>query len=146
MTALVISNVVLWVVVLALLAVVLALTRQLGVLHERITPVGALMLNKGLTVGEQAPTVDVVDLGGSTLKVGAPRADGKSTLLLFTSRRLVLCGEILAASPVVKSSGKDESATGYAQPFWKATAIRKSIVRLLASTGWAGCLMWFRRR
>ena len=105
MTALIISNAVLWVVVLALLAVVLALTRQLGVLHERITPVGALMLNKGLAVGEQAPTVDVVDLGGSALKVGAPRVDGKSTLLLFVSPTCPVCKSLL---PVVKSSGKDE--------------------------------------
>ena len=62
MTALAISNVVLWIVVLALLAVVFALTRQVGVLHERIAPAGALMINRGLTVGEQAPAVDVVDL------------------------------------------------------------------------------------
>ena len=37
MTALAISNIVLWIVVLALLVVVLALTRQLGVLHERLS-------------------------------------------------------------------------------------------------------------
>ena len=41
--------------VLVLAAVVLALTRQVGVLHERIAPAGALMLNRGLTVGEPAP-------------------------------------------------------------------------------------------
>lgn len=62
MTALAISNVVLWIVVLALLVVVFALTRQIGLLHERIAPAGALMINRGLTVGEQAPVVDVVDL------------------------------------------------------------------------------------
>jgi len=105
MTALVISNIVLWVVVLALLAVVLALTRQLGVLHERITPVGALMLNKGLTVGEQAPAMDVVCLDGTHLKVGVSRPDGKSTLLLFVSPTCPVCKSLL---PVVKSSGKDE--------------------------------------
>ena len=105
MTALLISNIVLWVVVLALLAVVLALTRQLGVLHERITPVGALMLNKGLTVGEQAPEMDVVALDGAHLKVGTPRPDGKSTLLLFVSPTCPVCKSLL---PVVKSSGKDE--------------------------------------
>ena len=105
MTALLISNIVLWVVVLALLAVVLALTRQLGVLHERITPVGALMLNKGLTVGEQAPALDVVALDGTHLKVGAPRPDGKSTLLLFVSPTCPVCKSLL---PVAKSSGKDE--------------------------------------
>ncbi len=105
MTALAISNIVLWIVVLGLLVVVLALTRQLGVLHERITPVGALMLNKGLTVGEQAPTVDVEDLAGTRLRVGAPRTDGKSTLLLFVSPTCPVCKSLL---PIVKSSGKDE--------------------------------------
>jgi len=105
LTALVISNIVLWVVVLALLVVVLALTRQLGVLHERITPVGALMLNKGLAVGERAPTVEVQDLAGGNLSVGSPRSDGKSTLLLFVSPTCPVCKSLL---PIVKSSGKDE--------------------------------------
>jgi len=105
MTALAISNIVLWVVVLALLVVVLALTRQLGVLHERITPVGALMLNKGLAVGERAPTVEVQDLAGVNLSVGSPRSDGKSTLLLFVSPTCPVCKSLL---PIVKSSGKDE--------------------------------------
>ena len=57
MSALAISNVVLWVVVASLLVVVLALMRQLGVLHERIAPVGALMLNRGLAVGDKAPEI-----------------------------------------------------------------------------------------
>ena len=38
MTALAISNIVLWLVVIGLVLVLLALTRQLGVLHERIAP------------------------------------------------------------------------------------------------------------
>jgi methylamine dehydrogenase accessory protein MauD len=105
MTALAISNVVLWIVVLGLLAVVLALTRQLGVLHERIAPVGALMLNKGLAVGEKAPAMDLVDLDGAARNVGAPRSDGRSTLLLFVSPTCPVCKSLL---PVVKSSGKDE--------------------------------------
>jgi len=105
MTALFISNIVLWIVVLALLVVVLALTRQLGVLHERISPVGALMLNKGLAVGERVPTVEVEDLEGERLSVGAPRNDGKSTLLLFVSPTCPVCKSLL---PIIKSSGKDE--------------------------------------
>jgi methylamine dehydrogenase accessory protein MauD len=105
MTPLAISVVVLWIVVLCLLAVVLALTRQLGVLHERIAPVGALMLNRGLAVGEPAPAIDVVDLHGANLRLGAPRADGKSTLLLFVSPTCPVCKSLL---PMVKSSGRDE--------------------------------------
>ncbi len=105
MTPLAISVFVLWIVVLCLLAVVLALTRQLGVLHERIAPVGALMLNRGLAVGEPAPAIDVVDLHGANLRLGAPRTDGKSTLLLFVSPTCPVCKSLL---PIVKSSGRDE--------------------------------------
>ena len=105
MTPLTISVIVLWIVVLCLLAVVLALTRQLGVLHERIAPVGALMLNRGLAVGEPAPAIDVVDLHGAKLRLGAPRTDGKSTLLLFVSPTCPVCKSLL---PIVKSSGRDE--------------------------------------
>jgi len=105
MTPLTISVIVLWIVVLALLAGVFALTRQLGVLHERIAPVGALMLNRGLAVGEPAPAIDVVDLHGANLRLGAPRTDGKSTLLLFVSPTCPVCKSLL---PIVKSSGRDE--------------------------------------
>jgi len=105
MTPLGISVIVLWIVVLCLLAVVLALTRQLGVLHERIAPVGALMLNRGLAVGEPAPAIDVVDLHGANLRLGAPRTDGKSTLLLFVSPTCPVCKSLL---PIIKSSGRDE--------------------------------------
>ena len=70
MTALAVSNVVLWAFVLALLLIVLALIRQLGVLHERIAPAGALMLNRGLQIGERVPMVDVSDLAGQPLRLG----------------------------------------------------------------------------
>jgi methylamine dehydrogenase accessory protein MauD len=104
-TALAISNIVLWIVVVALLIVVLALVRQVGVLHERIAPAGALMLNRGLSVGERAPAVDVVDLQGRNVRVGTPRADGRSTLLLFVSPSCPVCKSLL---PIVKSSRKEE--------------------------------------
>ena len=107
MSALAISNVVLWIVVLALLALVLALTRKIGVLHERIAPVGALMINKGLTVGEQVPVVAVADLDGQAMKVGAPRADGLSTLLLFVSPTCPVCESLL---PVLRASRKQEKS------------------------------------
>jgi methylamine dehydrogenase accessory protein MauD len=107
MTALAISNIVLWVLVLALAAVVLALVRQLGVLHERIAPAGALMLNRGLVVGEPAPVVEVADLEGAAHHVGGAREDGRSTLLLFVSPSCPVCKSLL---PAVKSSGKDERA------------------------------------
>jgi methylamine dehydrogenase accessory protein MauD len=105
MSALAVSNVVLWVLVLTLAAVVLALTRQLGVLHQRIAPAGALMLNRGLAVGEPAPALELAALDGRALKVGVARDDGRSTLLLFVSPSCPVCKSLL---PAVKSSRKDE--------------------------------------
>src|SRR6185436_4678195 len=43
-----IAIVVLWIVVACLALAVLALARQIGVLHERLQPVGALQLSHGL--------------------------------------------------------------------------------------------------
>jgi len=105
LSALAISNLVLWMLVLVLSVVVLALARQLGVLHERIAPAGALMLNRGLTVGEPAPVLELADLDGRAHRLGSPRADGRSTLLLFVSPSCPVCKSLLAA---VKSSASDE--------------------------------------
>jgi methylamine dehydrogenase accessory protein MauD len=101
MTALAVSNGVLWVVVITLAVALLAVVRQLGVLHERIAPVGALMLANGLKVGETAPRIEAQDLDGRPLAIGAPRTDGRSTLLMFVSPTCPVCKGLL---PVLKSS------------------------------------------
>jgi methylamine dehydrogenase accessory protein MauD len=100
-TALAVSNAVLWAVVIALCVALLAVIRQLGVLHERLAPVGALMLVKGLKVGEAAPTIAVEDLDDHPLTLGAARADGRATLLMFVSPTCPVCKALL---PVLKSS------------------------------------------
>jgi methylamine dehydrogenase accessory protein MauD len=105
MSPLVLSNIVLWVVVIVLCFVVLALVRQLGVLHERISPVGALMLAKGLRVGETAPSVPVVDLEGRAVPIGGTRSDGRTQLVMFVSPTCPVCKALL---PVLKSSRKSE--------------------------------------
>jgi len=104
MSALAVSNLVLWVLVLVLAGVLLAVVRQLGVLHERIAPAGALVLTRGLTVGEPAPHLEVKDLQGRTHQVGGAR-QGRSTLLLFVSPTCPVCKTLL---PAVKSSGRQE--------------------------------------
>jgi methylamine dehydrogenase accessory protein MauD len=107
MNPLMLSNVVLWIVVLALCLVVLALVRQVGVLHERIAPVGALMLAKGLKIGELAPSVPVADLTGKPVPIGGVRADGRTQLLMFVSPTCPVCKVLL---PVLKSSRKSENS------------------------------------
>ncbi|MCS5575095.1 MAG: hypothetical protein NZ789_19385, partial [Pseudomonadales bacterium] len=64
-TALIVSNLVLWVVVVALLLIVFALTRQIGVLHERVAPVGALMPMNGPKIGEQISPMVLTTLSGN---------------------------------------------------------------------------------
>jgi len=100
-TALAVSNVTLWFVVIGLCLALLAVVRQLGVLHERIAPVGALMLAKGLKVGEFAPAIAVDDLDGRPLTLGSARTDGRATLLMFVSPTCPVCKALL---PVLKSS------------------------------------------
>ena len=101
MTALAVSNAVLWLVVIALSVALLAVVRQLGVLHERIAPVGALMLAKGLKVGDSAPQIAVQDLEGRPLTVGAVRTDERAALIMFVSPTCPVCKALL---PALKSS------------------------------------------
>lgn len=101
MTALAVSNGALWLLVIALSVALLAVIRQLGVLHERIAPVGALMLAKGVKIGESAPQIAVQDIEGGSLTVGAPRSDGRATLVMFVSPTCPVCKTLL---PVLKSS------------------------------------------
>jgi len=95
--ALVVSNVVLWVVVVALSAVVVALARQIGVLYERVAPAGALVLGHGPAVGDAAPVVRAVALDGGAHDVGGARADGRATLVFFLSPTCPVCKTLLPA-------------------------------------------------
>src|SRR5205807_2371146 len=83
--ALIISNVALWIIVVALSAIVLALVRQIGVLHERVAPIGALTIDHGPKVGEAAPIFELADLAGKSVRVGGVGSRGRSTLLMFVS-------------------------------------------------------------
>ena len=101
---LIISNVLLWLLVLVLGALVVALARQIGVLHERIAPAGALMLRGGPKVGEALPEFDLHTLDDQPLHLGG--ASTKSTLLFFLSPDCPVCKALL---PVLKSSRLSEA-------------------------------------
>ena len=104
-TALLISNITLWILLIGLALTVVALARQIGVLHERIAPAGALMVSGGPKVGEASPVLDVVDIAGQEYSIGTVREDAKSTLLFFLSPNCPVCKTLL---PVLKSSQKSE--------------------------------------
>jgi methylamine dehydrogenase accessory protein MauD len=103
--ALIVSNVVLWILVVGLALVVLALARQVGVLHERLGPVGALALAGGPKPGEPAPVLEVEDLAGRRVSLGGADSAGRSTLLAFVSPTCPVCRTLL---PALRSIAKRE--------------------------------------
>ena len=93
--ALLISNALLWLLVLVLAAVVAALVRQIGVLHERVAPAGELVGREGPRLGEAAPRLTVDDWNGRPVSLGGAAADGRATLLLFVSPSCPVCKTML---------------------------------------------------
>ncbi len=104
---LLISNVVLWILVIGLALTVLALARQIGVLYERIAPAGALMISQGPEVGEVAPAFELETLKSKAITVGGVPASDKSTLLFFLSPNCPICDTLI---PVLKSIHRSESS------------------------------------
>jgi methylamine dehydrogenase accessory protein MauD len=97
MDPLIVSQILSWIVILALSLTVLALVRQVGVLHERVAPLGALTTRTAVGVGDPAPELDVTDLAGRKLHLGGRQADGRSQLLLFVSPVCPMCKKLLQA-------------------------------------------------
>ena len=104
LNALVISNLLLWLLVLILAAVVVALVRQVGVLHERVAPAGALVGGEGPRVGQAAPTLSLVDWSGRALTIGGGDPERRSTLLVFVSPTCPVCKTILGILDAVMRS------------------------------------------
>lgn len=105
MTPVTITLALLWVVVICLSVAVLALARQVGVLHERVSPAGALISAAGPGVGEQSPLLEVHALAGNAITVGAKLATGKALLLLFVSQSCPICKKLI---PIAMDFAKSE--------------------------------------
>jgi methylamine dehydrogenase accessory protein MauD len=100
MSFVVASQILLWIGLLVLGLVCLALARQVGVLHQRIAPAGALSLPQPLKLGELAPEMTLTGLDGSAVKIGGARG-GRSQLVLFLSPDCTICETLL---PAVRSA------------------------------------------
>ena len=105
MSFLVASQILLWLAVASLALVVVALARQIGVLHERIAPVGALKIDTGPAVGEKAPVMTLPAIGGALAHIGQPLEEGEAQLLMFVSPDCPVCKRII---PLVKDFAKAE--------------------------------------
>jgi methylamine dehydrogenase accessory protein MauD len=103
LNSLLISNALLWVLMLAVIVALWALARQIGVLYERIAPMGALITDSGPKLGEAAPRFELPALNGSTIAIGGERP--KSQLLFFLSPTCPVCKKLL---PVLRSAAHAE--------------------------------------
>lgn len=105
MDALIVSNALLWLLVIGLALTVFALTRQIGLLHERISPVGALSPHAKVEVGSAAPELALIDLHDRPLQIGGASKDGSRTLLFFLSPTCPVCETLL---PTVERVARTE--------------------------------------
>lgn len=96
------SYVVLWALVVLLGIIVVALARQIGTLHLRLGPRGALEMDEeGPPLGTALPEETLPDVGGTARAIGGP---GEPQLLLFVSPGCIVCEQVLPGIPAVAKS------------------------------------------
>ena len=98
------SQILLWTAVIVQALLIAALARQVGILHERIAPAGALTLHQKVDVGEVASPMTVTTIDGAAIEIGGVR-DGRSQLLFFASPDCPVCKSLL---PVLISASRAE--------------------------------------
>ncbi len=103
MNLVIFALVVLFGLIIALTIGLLALGRQIGILFERISPMGALVNDSGPEVGQQTPLFNLESLNGGNVALG-PKP-GRSTLVFFLSPTCPVCKKLL---PIVDSIRKAE--------------------------------------
>jgi methylamine dehydrogenase accessory protein MauD len=91
-----------WVLLVALLLIVVALARQVGTLHLRLGPRGALEIDtEGPPLGEAPPPRPAVAEDGSHVMVGGP---GVRRVVVFSSPTCSVCREVRPAVPAAASA------------------------------------------
>jgi hypothetical protein len=98
-----VAFVVLWLLVVVLCVVVVALARQVGTLHLRLGPRGALEIDdEGPPLGEAPPPMPARTRDGGTTTLGGP---GNPRLVLFWSPTCSICEEVAPAMPAAAAAG-----------------------------------------
>jgi methylamine dehydrogenase accessory protein MauD len=102
MQALTFALVILFLALITLAVAFLALARQVGVLFERISPMGALVTEAGPKVGDRSAMFRVDSLTGAEIAIGAPSV--RSTLVFFLSPTCPICKKLLPALRSARTS------------------------------------------
>lgn len=91
------SYVLLWLAVIGLSVAVVALLRQVGVLHARLRPLGAHAAGEGPPSGAPAPRSDRLDYAAAPI-----------TLVAFTSARCEVCRSLVPSLPYLERDYADD--------------------------------------
>jgi|TARA_B100000959_G_scaffold155209_2_gene162747 methylamine dehydrogenase accessory protein MauD len=102
----IVSSGLLWVIVIILSFLVFALARQVGILHERVAPAGALLPTSGPKVGEMTEAMNLNDLDGKKITIGGVDSSDLATLIMFISPTCPVCKSLV---PIAKSLATHES-------------------------------------
>lgn len=97
------SVVALWVIVIVQTGVIFALARQVGILFERVSPVGAMISSNGPELGQAVPRLALPNLNGGPVTLGE---GGRAQLVFFLSTSCPICKALL---PALKSIRGDEA-------------------------------------
>ena len=108
MTLLTIATAVQFVVLIGLAVVVLSLARQVGILHDRLSPAGMQRSRNEIQPGDVVPTEGLTAISGATADLA-----GKQAALLFMSAECPICKNVLPAF-------EDAVAASGFEPYWVA--------------------------
>ena len=141
LTALTISNLVLWVLQIATIVVVLGLARQIGVLHLRLPAHGAGRTEDGPLVGARIDLQPVVSFRGEQTPVVC---SGHLSVLTFANPECGVCGPTMEAvkrlrarEPSVRFiaavNGEASEGLKYAAGYGLSDAVSAESLRVLGS-------------
>jgi methylamine dehydrogenase accessory protein MauD len=108
MTLLTIATAIQFIILIGLAVVVLSLARQVGILHERLSPAGMQRSRNEIQPGEAVPTEGLTAISGAPAELL-----GRPSALLFMSAECPICRSVLPAF-------EDAVAESGFEPFWIA--------------------------
>jgi methylamine dehydrogenase accessory protein MauD len=106
---LLVSYVILWIVVIALIVVVLTMARLIGLLYRRFPPYGARGAADGAPIGSKVPAYRGTTIDGRLVEVPDPQVS-RPGILIFVSPSCGACAELAPAiRSIWRSDRKDVS-------------------------------------
>ena len=98
----IVAFVVQWILLIVLAVIVVALARQVGTLHLRLGPRGAIEVDdEGPALGEAALPTSARAADGTILTIGGP---GPMRVVAFSSPTCSVCREVVPALPAAASA------------------------------------------